>query len=261
MNFTGSLAANQLVIDFGADQGQASLITKGSLPASTTAVSTTVNLLWQADHVVAISQQKMAVAAGETGLILTLPWAITADYLLPFLKQTLMGTVAVPPIPANLQTELVHYWQPFQQLLGFLNQTALPVAQPDAPAKAKETVAKASHRWRSEVSKIDFQINYRGSQATVRWTSRNQMIIAAGATLLAEAPLNKDGSLGFSARFASQLRQEHQAAISHFTTTAPITLKSVNEVGLFLYFGGTNSWLVLQDQQGKTIDAWTVVKK
>jgi hypothetical protein len=45
-----------------------------------------------------------------------------------------------------------------------------------------------------------------------------------------------------------------------FITTEEITLKSVNEVGLFLYFGGTNSWLQLQDPDGKTIHDWTVVQ-
>jgi hypothetical protein len=42
-------------------------------------------------------------------------------------------------------------------------------------------------------------------------------------------------------------------------TTEDVVLKSVNEVGHFLYYAGTNSWLVLKDKDGKTIDEWTVV--
>ena len=88
------------------------------------------------------------------------------------------------------------------------------------------------------------------------------MRVLAGAKMLAEAPLNADGSLGFSARFAKQLRAEHADALDPktATTTKDIVLKSVNEVGLFLYFGGTNSWLVLKDPDGKTIHDWTVVQ-
>ncbi|WP_301452404.1 hypothetical protein [Bifidobacterium mongoliense] len=36
-------------------------------------------------------------------------------------------------------------------------------------------------------------------------------------------------------------------------------LRSVNEVGLFLYYGRTNGWLVLRDGDGRTIHDWTVV--
>lgn len=72
--------------------------------------------------------------------------------------------------------------------------------------------------------------------------------------------LNKDGSLGFSAKFAEKLRSEHTDSFDNFVTTKDIILKSVNEVGLFLYFGGTNSWLVLKDDNGKSINEWTVVK-
>ena len=45
-----------------------------------------------------------------------------------------------------------------------------------------------------------------------------------------------------------------------FVTTEDIVLKSVNEVGLFLYFAGTNSWLELVDENGKTLNEWTVVE-
>ena len=36
------------------------------------------------------------------------------------------------------------------------------------------------------------------------------MLIKAGATMMPEAPLNKDGSVGFSARFGEKLRDERK---------------------------------------------------
>ena len=78
--------------------------------------------------------------------------------------------------------------------------------------------------------------------------------VLAGATLRAEPSLNRDGSLGFAARFALRLREEHADAISGARTTEDIVLRSVNEVGHLLYFAGTNSWLVLRDDAGRTLD-------
>ena len=86
------------------------------------------------------------------------------------------------------------------------------------------------------------------------------MLIKAGATMMPEAPLNKDGSVGFSARFGEKLRDERKGQFKDFVTTEDIILKSVNEVGLFLYFAGTNSWLELVDKNGKTLNEWTVVE-
>lgn len=82
------------------------------------------------------------------------------------------------------------------------------------------------------------------------------MLIKSGATLMPKAPLNKDGSIGFSAKFGEKLRDEHKAHIKNFTTTQDIVLKSV---GLFLYFAGTNSWLELVDENGKSLNEWTIV--
>jgi len=42
--------------------------------------------------------------------------------------------------------------------------------------------------------------------------------------------------------------------------TADVKLRSVNEVGTFLYFAGTNSWLQLKSPEGKTLNELTVVK-
>ncbi|WP_054746062.1 hypothetical protein [Amylolactobacillus amylophilus] len=72
--------------------------------------------------------------------------------------------------------------------------------------------------------------------------------------------MNKDGSIGLNQRMGEKLRDEQRDKFMNLVTTEDIILKSVNEVSLFLYFAGTNSWLVLKDQNGKTIDEYTVVK-
>ncbi|EHO49876.1 hypothetical protein [Lentilactobacillus kisonensis] len=106
----------------------------------------------------------------------------------------------------------------------------------------KKFKGKPRHRWTKAVSQIAFKVDHDGSHATVYWQKRNEMLIKAGAVMKPQPELNKDGSLGFSARFAEQLRSEHTDAVENSVTTKDIVLKSVNEVGLFLYFGGTNSW-------------------
>jgi len=126
--------------------------------------------------------------------------------------------------------------------------------------KEKKVPTKAQHRWNKQVSQIEFYVNTRESKATVVWQKRNEMLLKAKAIMMKEAPLNKDGTLGLSAKMGNTLREEHKDAFKDFVTTKDIVLKSVNEVGLFLYFAGTNSWLELVDKDGKTIDDWTLVK-
>ncbi len=68
------------------------------------------------------------------------------------------------------------------------------------------------------------------------------MVLKAGAKLKQEMPLNKDGSIGFSARFTEKLRADRPGQDLGFCDE-DIVLKSVNEVGIFLYYAGTNGWL------------------
>lgn len=124
-------------------------------------------------------------------------------------------------------------------------------------AEIGEKAGKARHRWSKEIADVDFYVDYEGARATVRWISRNEMLIKKGAVLRRDTPLLKDGSLGFVAKFTLSLRQMHADAIEDFVTTQDIILKSVNEVGNFLYFAGTNSWLILKDKNGKTINDYS----
>ncbi|MCI1649506.1 hypothetical protein [Bifidobacterium tibiigranuli] len=127
-------------------------------------------------------------------------------------------------------------------------------------AAAKKPHAKARHRWSKEVSTVEFHLDNFESTATVLWRKRNEMIIKKGAKLRREAPLNKDGSVGLDDRWGNMLRQEHADAIKDFETIDDIVLKSVNETGLFLYFGRANGWLQFFDKDGKSINDWTVVQ-
>lgn len=126
---------------------------------------------------------------------------------------------------------------------------------------SKSRPAKAQHRWNSKVAKVKFSTVYEGTQATIYWRKRNEVVILSGAKMKSEPELNANGKLGFAARFATQLRQEHVNSFTEdFITVEDIVLKSINEVGLFLYFGNTNSWLRFKDENNRTIDEWTIVK-
>lgn len=85
------------------------------------------------------------------------------------------------------------------------------------------------------------------------------MRILAGAQLRRDIPLRKDGEQGMNARFGNTLRDENADKIKDFVTTDDIVVRSVNEAGLLLYYGDTNSWLVLRDVNGKTIDEYSRV--
>ncbi|WP_125709357.1 hypothetical protein [Lacticaseibacillus porcinae] len=128
------------------------------------------------------------------------------------------------------------------------------------PAKPKKRPAKATHRFTKTLADTPFMIDHDGSKATVYWRKRNEMEILPGATLSMTPHVTKDGALGIDTKFGDKLRADHQNAIAEAQTTASIVLRSVNEVGLFLYYGGTNSWLQLKDAQGKTLDEWTKVQ-
>jgi len=123
----------------------------------------------------------------------------------------------------------------------------------------KKRMGKPRHRWSKEVSQIEFSVDKYGAKATVVWQSREEMVIKKGAVLKPDVPLRKDGTMSFQAKSGQMLRDENKDHIDEFVTTQDITLRSVNEVGLFLYFGGTNSWLELVDKDGRSINEWTVV--
>ena len=157
-------------------------------------------------------------------------------------------------VPANITST-------FKELLSYMLLILEKMGYPlQAVEKKKSKPAKARHKWTKKVSEKEFFIDTRSSKATVMWIKRNQMLIKKGATMMKEAPLNKDGSVGFSAKMGDKIRSENLDKFKNFVTTEDIILKSVNEVGLFLYFAGTNSWLEMIDKDGKTLNELTVVE-
>lgn len=191
-------------------------------------------------------------------------WDIELDYLMQQLTTDAIenGIQLIAPsqletkIPASYQKTVTTYKD---EVLFILEKFGYPLKQKEEPKKEKAKPAKARHKWTKEVSQIEFFIDTRDSKATALWHKRNEMLLKAGATIMANPPLNKDGSLGFSAKMGQRIREDHKDKVKNNRTTEDIILKSVNEVGLFLYFGGTNSWLELIDANGKTLNEWTVV--
>ena len=154
-------------------------------------------------------------------------------------------------IPTNLSKEIILEVKQLSVILERFGVMLVP---------EKKKPMKAQHRWNKAVSEVEFFVDNFGSKATIVWQKRNEMVIKKGATMVAEAPLNKDGSVGLNQRVGEKLRDEQKDKFKNLVTTEDIILKSVNEVSLFLYFAGTNSWLVFKDANGKTIDEYTVVK-
>ena len=120
---------------------------------------------------------------------------------------------------------------------------------------------KAQHRWKKGLSEVEFFVNRSDSKATIIWEKSNQLVIKAGAKISESGGMKSDGTPGLAYRFTQTLREEQKANwdAKTFTTTEDIVLKSVNEVGHFLYFAGTNSWLQLVDKEGRTIHELSVV--
>jgi len=119
---------------------------------------------------------------------------------------------------------------------------------------------KAQHKWSKEVSEIEFTFTDRGSEGKVFWQKRKELLLKAGAILTPDPQLNKDGTLNYSAKFAKTLRADHAEKIVDFKTTEDIIFPSPNELGIFLRFGGENTWTGLVDKDGKSLHDWSVVE-
>jgi hypothetical protein len=193
-------------------------------------------------------------------ILVAIPASLEARYVLRgFINQALENRVKLPVhlkeenIPSNMQKLVMEF---VKQQIFIINHFGTDHLLVKAPKKVS---AKVQHRWNKKVSGIPFYVETPDSKAEIQWVKRNEMVIKVGATMKKDVPLNKDGSLGFAAKMGQKVRDDHHQSFKDFKTTADITLKSVNEVSLFLYFAGTNSWLVFKDADGKTIDAWTRV--
>ncbi|TFJ40208.1 hypothetical protein CKN73_07750 [Carnobacterium divergens] len=199
-------------------------------------------------------------------ILLTPPWEIELAYLEKnLITEAIKNGLKLEnteteqlTIPTSHKKNTTNYKDELLIVLERFGYNLQPSADSEKPAKTKS--AKTRHKWTKEISQIEFFVDTRESKATVLWQKRNEMLLKAGAKLMPIAPLNKDGSVGFSAKMGEKLRLDYQDKIKDFVTTEDIVLKSVNEVGLLLYFAGTNSWLELLDSDGKSIDEWTKIE-
>jgi len=119
---------------------------------------------------------------------------------------------------------------------------------------------KDVHKWRAELSEIEFTFTDRGSFGKVYWQKRKELLLKAGAKLTPDPQLNKDGTLNFSAKVAKTLRADHEDKIKNGITTEDIIFPSPNELGIFLRFGGENTWTGLTDKDGKSLNDWSKVE-
>jgi len=117
---------------------------------------------------------------------------------------------------------------------------------------------KDRHKWSEEVSQVEFTFTDRESFGKVFWQKRKELLLKAGAKLTPDPQLNKDGSLNFSAKVAKTLRADHEDKVADGVTTEDIIFPSPNELGIFLRFGGDNTWTNLIDKDGKSLHEWTV---
>jgi len=116
---------------------------------------------------------------------------------------------------------------------------------------------KDRHKWSKEISEIEFTFTDRGSYGKVVWQHRKELLLKAGAKLTSDPQRNKDGTLNFSAKVAKTLRADHADKIADGITTEDIIFPSPNELGIFLRFGGDNTWENLKDEDGKSLHEWS----
>ncbi|GFH39749.1 hypothetical protein [Pseudolactococcus insecticola] len=237
-----SFIDNRLSITFDDSQGQLDILDIADFSADATKAAIYFNG----------NQPVSKKSDADRVLAFTTPADIDPAYLVKYLT--------AKKLPANQSKIIADYLESLAPILDKLGYQFQASEVADASVK-KAAPAKAQHRFSKAVSTIPFFVDHDSAKAEVYWAKRNEMIIKKGAILKKEMPLNKDGSVGFAQKFAMTLRDEQASAIGpDFVTTTDITLKSVNEVGHLLYFAGTNSWLVLKDETGRTIDDYTVVK-
>ncbi|MGX7202826.1 hypothetical protein BCR22_10040 [Enterococcus plantarum] len=228
-----------------------------------------IYILFKDDTITSIGKSEAGTFQNEVdyNTIITIApsWDIELDYLAQqFILEAKDNGIQLT-IPSQLETKIPTSYQKTvstykDEVLFILKRFGYLLKHNEEPKKANAKPAKARHKWTKEVSQIDFFVDTRESKATVLWHKRNEMLLKSGATMMANPPLNKDGSLGFSAKMGQRIREDHKDKVKNNVTTEDIILKSVNEVGLFLYFGGTNSWLELVDASGKTLNEWTAVE-
>lgn len=130
----------------------------------------------------------------------------------------------------------------------------------DGEVVEPKTKGKPRHKWSRELSELTFTAELRGGEGRAVWRKAKELVLLAGAKLTAEPQRNKDGSINFSALMAEKLRADHSGQIGDdLITTEDIVFPSPNMLGIFLFYGGQNTWQALKDEKGKSLDEWSQV--
>lgn len=149
------------------------------------------------------------------------------------------------------------------KVLVILQRFGYNILKEENKAKLTDTKApnlKARHKWSKEVSNIKFTAKLRGGEGCAIWKSKDELVLLAGAKLVKDPQLNKDGSVNFSAQLTEKFRLDYADKIVDNITTEDIIFKSPNQLGIFLFYGGQNTWQELKDSSGKSLDEWSVIK-
>jgi len=126
--------------------------------------------------------------------------------------------------------------------------------------KKAPSSGKARHKWTKEISGITFTASYRNGSGSAIWRKSKELVLLAGAKLTVDPQLNQDGSLNYSALVGEKLRSDHADKVKGNITTEDIVFPSPNMLGLFLFYGGQNTWAELKDENGKSLDDWSKVE-
>ncbi len=201
--------------------------------------------------------EKLTKINGTTCIEVIIPKSLdTTDFLKYLVSEMKKGgyTLNIDP-DLDIDPKLTGVYQDYlNTILPILNSFGFSLIE------SKKKSAKPRHKYLASLSEVPFTIDYLGSKATVYWIKRNQFVIKAGAILVDDPPLTKAGVVGFAGKFGLRLRQEQADKIKDNVLIEDVFLQSVNEIGTFLYFAGTNSWLQLKSPDGKTLNELTIVK-
>lgn len=250
--FSGEFSDKKIVLDLGT-LGKINVFQ--SMPAGSYDITNCI--LFDHDRIIEMADFKMGSKFTYSKVVEILPAKISSEDFAHYLTLKLLqgGYNMAMYWDDELDSTTIEACDDyFLKIAPILNMLGITLNKP------KKKSAKPRHKFLASLAKTPFTIDHAGSTATVYWVKRSQFVIKAGAKLLSKPPLTKAGIIGFAGKFGLRLRDEHIAQIKDNVTTEDIVLRSVNEVGTFLYFAGTNSWLQLKSPEGKTLDELTIVK-
>jgi len=167
-------------------------------------------------------------------------------------------TTAEPKISKKQKDEINEYKDKILFILKNFGYKLVETENGDK-LEGKPHPTKARHKWSKEISQIKFTAKSIDGEGQAIWQKKDELVLLSGAKLVINPQMNKDGSINFSAQFAQKLRSDYSDKIVDNFTTEDIVFPSPNTLGMFLFFGGQNTWAQLKDSSGKSLDDWSRV--